>query len=668
MPKDFDQFDTFEQALPEIIVGKTYRIKGLLGKGGMGNVYLAEHLIIGKQYALKMLAPEQITQDNWNRFHSEGKAIALLDHPHIVKIHNMGVDETGYPYYVMDLIKGQSLLDKLRQNKPLSLADLLTVFTQIASALDYSHKKGIIHRDIKPSNIMVLDNATGAIDTRLVDFGIAKLLQFSGADRQRLTATGEIFGTPYYMSPEQCIGARLDQRSDIYSFGCTLFEALCGKPPFKGSSATETVMMHLNQAPPTLAEASGIDYGQDLEALLAKLLQKDRDNRYDSMQQVLHDLERIQVNKPVAQHAKSLGFERKITKAPSDKDSRTKSISNNLPTIAIGLAALVIVLISIPVTKVLLHKDKKATAQEVSRPVVETQKDTYVREPSKQEKEVIQDFLQSNKSITAEIKPDGQKFIHFPAVNLGDIYQALNQNADAISYAQKTDISADGTKEVPANVALVLRSHSEEAPALWLYPSLLTKFSQNVMQGIWLEGYANRDSDIDNTDKIIDALDKWTSLTYMGVDDCSLSKHALDRLDKHPELIVLKINCKDFDASLLARHKLINRLLTLKLNQAKNIKPLLKTLSGPNRLTHLYLQDVDLDAHAFDQISKCETLRYLELANCKICIEQIQAIKRVEKFDTLRIHHCSGLTPEIRKTLEDMEAKMKIDLKEKFEI
>lgn len=135
------------------------------------------------------------------------------------------------------------------------------------------------------------------------------------------------------------------------------------------------------------------------------------------MQQVLHDLERIQVNKPVAQHAKSLGFERKITKAPSDKDSRTKSISNNLPTIAIGLAALVIVLISIPVTKVLLHKDKSDSSRSIATSCGNS-KDTYVREPSKQEKEVIQDFLQSNKSITAEIKPDGQKFIHFPAVNL----------------------------------------------------------------------------------------------------------------------------------------------------------------------------------------------------------------------------------------------------------
>ena len=663
MPKDFDQFDTFEQALPEIIVGKTYRIKGLLGKGGMGNVYLAEHIIIGKQYALKMLAPEQITQDNWNRFHSEGKAIALLDHPHIVKIHNMGVDETGYPYYVMDLIKGESLLDKLRQKTPLSLAELLTVFTQIASALDYSHKKGIIHRDIKPSNIMVLDNATGAIDTRLVDFGIAKLLQFSGADRQRLTATGEIFGTPYYMSPEQCIGARLDQRSDIYSFGCTLFEALCGRPPFKGSSATETVMMHLNQAPPTLAEASGIDYGQDLEAMVAKLLQKDRDNRYDSMQQVLHDLERIQLHKPVAQHAKSLGFERKITKAPSDKDSKTKSISNNLPTIAIGLAALVIVLISIPVTTALLQKNNKATVQKTFQPVVKTQKDTYIKEPSEQDQEVIKEFLQSNKSITAEIKPDGQKFIHFPSVKLGEIYQALNQNADAIAYAQKTDISADGITKVPANVALVLQSHSEKTPGLWRYPNLLTKFSENVMQGIWLASYADRTPNTDNIDKIIDALDTWTSLTYMGVDECCLSEHALDKLDKHPELIVLKINCKDFDARLLTRHKLINRLLTLKLNQAKNIGPLLKTLSGPNKLTHLYLQDVDLDAHAFDQISKCETLRYLALAECEICIEQIRAINRAEKFDTLKISNCTGLTPEINETLQSMKAKMEIDVK-----
>ncbi|MBK7745798.1 MAG: serine/threonine protein kinase [Candidatus Obscuribacter sp.] len=609
LPKDFDQ------ALPEIIVGKTYRIKGLLGKGGMGNVYLAEHLIIGKQYALKMLAPEQITQDNWNRFHSEGKAIALLDHPHIVKIHNMGVDETGYPYYVMDLIKGESLLDKLRQKTPLSLADLLTVFTQIASALDYSHKKGIIHRDIKPSNIMVLDNASGAIDTRLVDFGIAKLLQFSGADRQRLTATGEIFGTPYYMSPEQCIGARLDQRSDIYSFGCTLFEALCGRPPFKGSSATETVMMHLNQAPPTLAQASGIDYGQDMEALVAKLLQKDRDNRYGSMQQVLHDLERIQLNKPVAKQAKSLGFERTMADFNTNTDAPNENTKSRWVAVGICIVALLVVLISLPLAKALLQPNANPIPiREAKSKQADEAETSYVKIPEK-DRQTIVAFLKSKTKVTSEIDQSGQKVIHFPSFALGEIFAAKNQNEDAVSFVQNTDQRANGSQVVPDKVALVLRSKCEDSPAIWKYPELLAKFDKNVMQGMWLEGYGydtNADSVSATTDVIVDALDNWTSLHYFGIEDCNLSEHALKRLDNHPELIVLKINLKDFDASSLNRHKFTDRLLTLRLTQAKNIEPLLKKLSGPNKLSNLYLQGSNIGAHAFDKIEKCKSLRFLK--------------------------------------------------------
>lgn len=658
MPKDFDQ------PLPEIIVGKTYRIKGLLGKGGMGNVYLAEHLIIGKQYALKMLAPEQITQDNWNRFHSEGKAIALLDHPHIVKIHNMGVDETGYPYYVMDLIKGESLLDKLRQKTPLSLAELLTVFTQIASALDYSHKKGIIHRDIKPSNIMVLDNASGAIDTRLVDFGIAKLLQFSGADRQRLTATGEIFGTPYYMSPEQCIGARLDQRSDIYSFGCTLFEALCGRPPFKGSSATETVMMHLNQAPPTLAEASGIDYGQDLEALLAKLLQKDRDNRYDSMQHVLHDLERIQLNKPVAQQAKSLGFERKIQVAESTQEQADKTRSKWL-SISIAAAALAVVLLSISISLLILRaKQEPKTTQAPDKSVAKDS--TYIVPASQADIKAVKDYFQSHSAITSEITTSGEKVIHFPPVDMGEIYAAPKPCEEAVINIQNTKRPAIGDTTVPNKVALVLNTDSSKNPVLWNDPQILSRCSTNLLDGLTISvnQLENRQgSESQRVAAFIEAVKDWKSLRFIEFINCAPDSKILQQLDKHPELIVLRISEIDFDVRRLADHKLLHQLLGIKLLGAVNIGKLFESSSPPDRISHLYLESCELRPDDLDAIKNCKNLKFIELRRCKIHKQNLLALKELKLF-TVRIVKCRNITPEVMATIKTLKPIQPVIFKE----
>lgn len=664
MPKEFDQFDALEQALPESIVGKTYRIKGLLGKGGMGNVYLAEHLFIGKQYALKMLAPEQITQDNWNRFHSEGKAIALLDHPHIVKIHNMGVDETGYPYYVMDLLKGESLLDKLRKKRPLSFADLLTIFTQIASALDYSHKKGIIHRDIKPSNIMVLDNPTGDIDTRLVDFGLAKSLQFSGADRQRLTATGEIFGTPYYMSPEQCIGARLDQRSDIYSFGCSLFEALCGKPPFRGSSATETVMMHLHQVPQTLAEASGLDYGQDMEALVAKLLQKDRDNRYGSMQQVLHDLERIQLHKPVAQQAKSLGFERKMKVAESTQEQAEKTRSKWL-SLSIATAALAVVVLSLSISLLILRT--KQEPKTIQAPLKSSEKDSTYKVPDSQaEIQTLKDYFKSHSVITSEIKSTGKKIIHFPSVDLGEIYAAPNTSEAAIINIQNTYVKANGNTTVPDKIALVLSTDSVRDHVLWNNPQILSRCSTNLLNGLvisvnQMENW--KDSESKKVAAFIEAVKDWKSLRFIEFVDCAPDSKILQHLDNHPELVVLKISETNFDVSRLANHRLLHQLIGIKLLGAVNICKLFESSSPPDRLSHLYLESCDLKPHDLDAIKNCKSLKFIELRRCSIHKQNLQALKELKLF-TIRIVKCREITPEVMATIKTLKPIQSVYFKE----
>ncbi len=189
------------------VIGGSYKLKSLLGKGGMGYVFCAEHVIIKKlDYALKMLAPELVNETNMQRFEVEGKAISRLDHANIVKVYNMGLDQGDCPFYVMDLLDGQALSDYIAAGRGLALEECLDIFIQIARGLGYAHGKGIVHRDVKPSNILLLTGGAGRRQVKIVDFGIAKLLPSANLETQARTAAGEVFGSPFYMSPEQSMG------------------------------------------------------------------------------------------------------------------------------------------------------------------------------------------------------------------------------------------------------------------------------------------------------------------------------------------------------------------------------------------------------------------------------------------------------------------------------
>ncbi len=292
--------------LPGDIVDNAYQLTKLLGTGGMGVVFSCKHLVLDKAYALKILMADQLESDAWNRFKIEAKALAKLNHPGIVGIHNMGIDQGRCPYYVMDLLSGESLDLVIKRSGPLPTTHALELFAQVADALGSAHAHGIIHRDVKPSNLMLMRNEKNEIDClKIVDFGIARLSNKGTPQSQ--TATGVVFGTPFYMSPEQCRGDRVDERSDIYSFGCTLFEVLTGNPPFVGKNAFDTIMMHINEPAPSLNSVrEEIEFPEALEELIQKALSKDLTDRYQSMGQLKHDLERIKQGKDVMRKGKGM--------------------------------------------------------------------------------------------------------------------------------------------------------------------------------------------------------------------------------------------------------------------------------------------------------------------------------------------------------------------------
>jgi len=284
---------TFINLAEGAIIGGEYKIQKLIGKGGMGEIYLAEHINLGRECALKVLPPESVTENGWMRFQIEAKAVAKLNHVNILQVSDLGIHEGCLPFYAMEYVAGKNLAELLSQHGPMPLPQALEIFKQICDGMEHAHRNGIIHRDLKPGNIMVA-SGKGRPLVKILDFGLAKLTQ---ADRhqQSLTAVGDVFGSPFYMSPEQCAGERVDNRSDIYSIGCTLFECLTGRPPFTGKASAAILLQQQEVDAPQLSSIVGNNrFPESLELVMAKLLRKNPVERYQTAGELKGDLERIE--------------------------------------------------------------------------------------------------------------------------------------------------------------------------------------------------------------------------------------------------------------------------------------------------------------------------------------------------------------------------------------
>lgn len=272
--------------------GERYELISLLGQGGMGSVYKVKDRNLDSVFAVKVLRSDlALEQGAVKRFEQEAVAASQLTHPNLVAVYENGVTHDGEPFLVMDYVSGENLSQLMSRDGYLSASRAIEIFIQLSDAIAHAHSKGVIHRDLKPSNVLVTKTENGADFVKIVDFGIAKVLPASDKDAATLTQTGELFGSPLYMSPEQCLGDRLDLRSDIYSIGCLMYEAVTGKPPFTGSNPIKIIFKHVNEPPPPIRKPlSGHDVPIGLEAIILKCLEKSPDNRYQSAPELMHDL------------------------------------------------------------------------------------------------------------------------------------------------------------------------------------------------------------------------------------------------------------------------------------------------------------------------------------------------------------------------------------------
>ncbi|MCA9800389.1 MAG: protein kinase [Cyanobacteria bacterium HKST-UBA02] len=266
-----------------------YELLDPLGEGGKGTVTRARDLVLKRIVAIKTISSPAVKESTLIRFQKEARLAATVTGKHVVGIYDFGIAENGDPYLVMEYVQGRTLGDVLAERGSLGLAEGLEILDQIAAGLSSVHQAGIVHRDLKTGNIMLTGTDVNGPLIKLLDFGIAKRSQSDEVDA--LTRTGDIIGSPYYMSPEQARGEAVDSRSDIYSLGCIAYEIFSGRVPFAGATALDTINMHLRREPEPLSSVATVP--AELDRCLARMLAKRREERYENMTEVREALQSV---------------------------------------------------------------------------------------------------------------------------------------------------------------------------------------------------------------------------------------------------------------------------------------------------------------------------------------------------------------------------------------
>lgn len=282
------------------VVGERYRLLEPIGEGGMGAVYRAEHILMKKVVALKLLHAETgQMEDAGRRFEREAQSASRLNHLHIVSVTDFGRSQTGELFLVMEFVAGQSLADAIEQGR-LSVSRACRLTGQILSALEHAHEQKVVHRDLKPANVMLVQNSDPRLGevAKILDFGIAKITE-SAEGEQPLTKGVMIFGTPSYMSPEQATGQDVDARADLYSCGIMLYEMLAGRKPFVSEDLVKVMAMQVTAAPPPLSHvAPDAHIPEAVQAVVMRALRKNREERFASAREFRAALEAAELASP----------------------------------------------------------------------------------------------------------------------------------------------------------------------------------------------------------------------------------------------------------------------------------------------------------------------------------------------------------------------------------
>src|SRR5450631_2173339 len=314
-----------------LLAGK-YRIERVLGRGGMGVVVAAHHIVLDESVAIKFLLPGALRHaEAVARFEREARAAVKIKSEHVARVTDVGRLESGAPYMVMELLRGRNLGEVLEQSGPLLLEDVADYILQAGEAIAEAHGLGIVHRDLKPPNLFLTQRADGSPCVKVLDFGISKVTNASSAGDQAMTSTAAVMGSPLYMSPEQLMSARdVDMRTDIWALGVICFELLTGKLPFQGETLPQ-LCMAISMTAPTPLRNYRPDLPLEVEAMLLRCLSKDPGKRYATVAELATELVKFAPRharlsaERIERLARSVGFSASALALPPSSDSTAAS-------------------------------------------------------------------------------------------------------------------------------------------------------------------------------------------------------------------------------------------------------------------------------------------------------------------------------------------------------
>ncbi len=617
------------------IFGGAFKIISVIGEGGMGIVYLAQHLSLNQAYALKVLSPSIVSEQSWLRFKAEAKTLSVLNHPGLVKVYDLGIHENTVPYYSMDYLKGETLEDLLVRKGPQKFDYTISIFLPVLDALAYAHRNNVVHRDIKPANIFICQNQ----EIKILDFGISKLVGDKHSQRnQELTAIGEVFGSPYYMSPEQCRGEQIDFRSDIYSVGCTLFETLTGCVPFESANSLEIAMLHEEGEIPTLSDVCDISLPPSFDVVIAKCLAKSPRDRYQSAKEMAIDLTRIKEGKSLAAYGRAARLEKTESMAVEAEPHGGRLVYFSiLAILALGLAGGIAYfmidnkseapLSQARVKPTFLSQDPLKSSS--SRPTVNDSSEPVAKELySQADESAVQAYLKTAPKYYSQIvSKNGRKVkvFTFPsAFSLGEVICSFSGKSYTYEAQEKLGVP------LTADVSLTSRSSLQHNPVL------LSHFRGDDLHSLTFIAQP------DSAEQVLPYLSRLTSLRSIALQGIPLDPENIKFLNGLTNLQSLTLLQCHADLATLLNLLPLRSVERIHLDGGANLSALLKVFSLNPHLLSLELTEAQLSKADISVIASLRSLENLSIESSSISNEDLEALTALPNLSSLNLRDCTA--------------------------
>lgn len=588
-----------------------YELLDRLGEGGIGIVYKAMDPALQKIVAIKVLNAGKLTVEQQLRFQNEARALAELKHQSIPEIFNFSISEEGAPYMVMEFAEGKSLSTLIEQRKFLPVNSAIDVTIMVCEAIQHAHAMHILHRDIKPSNIIISD--TG--DLKVVDFGLAKF-EKSIDTNQFQTKTGVVIGSPLYMSPEQFQSAKIDERSDIYSLGCVLFEMLSGEPPFVGQTVMETAGMHLETPPPVIparVQCSPL-VRDNLQTTINRCLAKKAEQRFKNMHELKSALEALTQDDNEA--------------TPANCDTVAQKQKSQFSWVWPAAAAVVVLSGS---AAFMNHQSARA-------PVKPSTKATDLISEQKEINDLM--FRTKEEAPLWKISKDKAVSIN-PELTDDDLESlAASKEHDQIAHVliDQSNINGTGIQHLKGMHLHTLKISSpmfseKTLDFLSMFPEL-EDLQLGEAEKVTVNGYKK--------------IAQCRNLKNLKLANMRIPDGALHELSKSSSLQALFLRNElpvrfHLDLKPLA---LMRDLRFLEIHGFDFTSTGLHPLKGLQRLSSISLNSVDTSASSLEVLQSMPNLRTVELASCKITPLGLEKLERIQTLEELSISKCSTLSRE----------------------